>query len=265
MLLLGVSLWIRLRLSRKPDRSRRWSTRARAARSRWSTRSAKWGNLKIVLLALVGLTAGQAVVWYTGQFYALFFLEKMLKVDGGATNLLVADRPADRHAVLRVLRLAVGQDRPQADHHAGLYPGGPDLFPAVQDPDRRRQSAVGRRRGQRAGDRGGRPGRLLVPVRPRRQDGVQPLVRPGQVVPGQGRRHLRQPGRAGRLGGPGRDRRDDHRLVPWPDPGQDDLQGPQDGLGEGTGRGPEDRRLSGQGRSRSDQQAAGGRDPARSW
>jgi hypothetical protein len=51
---------------------------------------AKWGNLKIVILALVGLTAGQAVVWYTGQFYALFFLEKMLKVDGGLTNMLVA-------------------------------------------------------------------------------------------------------------------------------------------------------------------------------
>src|SRR4030095_552040 len=50
----------------------------------------RWSNLKIVILALVGLTAGQAVVWYTGQFYALFFLEKMLKVDGALTNTLVA-------------------------------------------------------------------------------------------------------------------------------------------------------------------------------
>jgi MFS family permease len=48
------------------------------------------GNLKLVILALVGLTAGQAVVWYTGQFYALFFLEKTLKVDGALTNVLVA-------------------------------------------------------------------------------------------------------------------------------------------------------------------------------
>jgi MFS family permease len=47
-------------------------------------------NLKLVVLALVGLTAGQAVVWYTGQFYALFFLEKTLKVDGLTTNTLVA-------------------------------------------------------------------------------------------------------------------------------------------------------------------------------
>ena len=41
----------------------------------------QWKNLKIVILALVGLTAGQAVVWYTGQFYALFFLTQQLKVD----------------------------------------------------------------------------------------------------------------------------------------------------------------------------------------
>jgi MFS family permease len=50
----------------------------------------RWSNLKLVLLALAGLTAGQAVVWYTGQFYALFFLEKMLKVDGATANGLVA-------------------------------------------------------------------------------------------------------------------------------------------------------------------------------
>ena len=42
----------------------------------------QWKNLKIVILALVGLTAGQAVVWYSGQFYALFFLTNVLKVDG---------------------------------------------------------------------------------------------------------------------------------------------------------------------------------------
>jgi len=51
---------------------------------------ANWGNLKIVILALVGLTAGQAVVWYTGQFYALFFLTQTLKVDAVAANLMIA-------------------------------------------------------------------------------------------------------------------------------------------------------------------------------
>ena len=50
----------------------------------------RWPNLKLVLLALLGLTAGQAVVWYTGQFYALFFLTQTLKIDGATANLLVA-------------------------------------------------------------------------------------------------------------------------------------------------------------------------------
>ena len=50
----------------------------------------RWKNLKIVILALFGLTAGQAVVWYTGQFYALFFLTQTLKVDGQTANFLIA-------------------------------------------------------------------------------------------------------------------------------------------------------------------------------
>ncbi|MDF0753073.1 MFS transporter, partial [Marinobacter sp. 71-i] len=50
----------------------------------------RWGNLRIVLVALFGAVVGQAVVWYTGQFYALFFLEKTLKVDGMTANVLIA-------------------------------------------------------------------------------------------------------------------------------------------------------------------------------
>ena len=51
---------------------------------------ARWSNLKLVIIALVGAVAGQAVVWYAGQFYALFFLEKTLKVDGATANILIA-------------------------------------------------------------------------------------------------------------------------------------------------------------------------------
>jgi MFS family permease len=50
----------------------------------------QWSNLKVVLIALLGAVMGQAVVWYTGQFYALFFLERMLRVDGATTNILTA-------------------------------------------------------------------------------------------------------------------------------------------------------------------------------
>src|SRR5260370_4110530 len=51
---------------------------------------ARWANLKIVLICLLGAVMGQAVVWYTGQFYALFFLERMLRVDGATTNIMTA-------------------------------------------------------------------------------------------------------------------------------------------------------------------------------
>ena len=89
VLLLGVSLWIRLQLSESPS-FQKMVDEGKGSKKPLADSFAKWGNLKIVILALVGLTAGQAVVWYTGQFYALFFLEKMLKVDGGLTNGLVA-------------------------------------------------------------------------------------------------------------------------------------------------------------------------------
>jgi len=89
ILLLGVSLWIRLQLNESPA-FQRMVDEGKASKQPLKDSFGRWPNLKIVLLALVGLTAGQAVVWYTGQFYALFFLEKTLKVDGALTNGLVA-------------------------------------------------------------------------------------------------------------------------------------------------------------------------------
>jgi predicted MFS family arabinose efflux permease len=87
--LLMVSLWIRLRLNESPV-FQKMVAEGKASKAPLTESFAKWPNLKLVILALAGLTAGQAVVWYTGQFYSLFFLEKMLKVDGALTNTLVA-------------------------------------------------------------------------------------------------------------------------------------------------------------------------------
>lgn len=89
ILLLGVSLWIRLKLAESPAFAR-MKAEGKASSSPLKDSFAKWPNLKLVLIALLGLTAGQAVVWYTGQFYALFFLEKTLKVDGALANILIA-------------------------------------------------------------------------------------------------------------------------------------------------------------------------------
>ena len=95
----------------------------------------QWKNLKIVILALLGAVAGQAVVWYTGQFYALFFLTQTLKVDGDDRQHPDRGLAADRHAVLHRVRRAVGQDRPQADHHGRLPARRADLLPDVQGAD----------------------------------------------------------------------------------------------------------------------------------
>jgi MFS family permease len=89
ILLLGVSLWIRLRLNESPV-FQQMVDEGKTSKKPLAESFGQWSNLKLVILALAGLTAGQAVVWYTGQFYALFFLEKMLKVDGALTNTLVA-------------------------------------------------------------------------------------------------------------------------------------------------------------------------------
>jgi hypothetical protein len=87
--LLAVSMWIRLKLNESPV-FQKMVDEGRTSKRPLTEAFADRANLKLVVLALVGLTAGQAVVWYTGQFYALFFLEKTLKVDGLTTNALVA-------------------------------------------------------------------------------------------------------------------------------------------------------------------------------
>lgn len=87
--LLGISVWIRLSMSESPA-FLKMKSEGKASKAPLTEAFAKWGNLKIVILALVGLTAGQAVVWYTGQFYALFFLTQTLKVDGPTANILIA-------------------------------------------------------------------------------------------------------------------------------------------------------------------------------
>ena len=89
LILLGVSVWIRLKLNESPL-FRQMKAEGKGSKAPLTESFARWGNLKIVLLALFGLTAGQAVVWYTGQFYTLFFLTQTLKVDSQTANLLIA-------------------------------------------------------------------------------------------------------------------------------------------------------------------------------
>ncbi|MES2323839.1 MAG: MFS transporter [Pseudomonadota bacterium] len=89
VLLLGVSVWIRLSMNESPAFAK-MKAEGKTSKAPLTEAFLKPKNAKIVILALIGLTMGQAVVWYTGQFYALFFLTQTLKVDGATANILIA-------------------------------------------------------------------------------------------------------------------------------------------------------------------------------
>jgi MFS family permease len=87
--LLGISLYIRLQMAESPA-FQKMKNEGKLSKSPLGESFGQWGNLKIVILALFGLVAGQAVVWYTGQFYALFFMTQVLKVDAYTANIMIA-------------------------------------------------------------------------------------------------------------------------------------------------------------------------------
>ncbi|MCJ2049533.1 MHS family MFS transporter [Methylobacterium sp. J-070] len=89
VLLLGVSVWIRLQLSESPA-FQKMKEEGTTSKAPLTEAFGQWRNAKFAIIALFGLVAGQGVVWYTGQFYALFFLQSILKVDGYTANLLIA-------------------------------------------------------------------------------------------------------------------------------------------------------------------------------
>lgn len=89
IVLLAVSMWIRLQLNESPV-YQKMKDEGSTSKAPLTEAFGKWSNLKYVLICLFGAGMGQAVVWYGGQFYAQFFLEKTMKVDGATTNILIA-------------------------------------------------------------------------------------------------------------------------------------------------------------------------------
>jgi MFS family permease len=87
--LLGVSVWIRLQMEESPA-FKKMKAEGTHSKAPISEAFGQWKNAKVAIIALLGLVMGQAVVWYTGQFYALFFMGQVLKVDGFTTNMLIA-------------------------------------------------------------------------------------------------------------------------------------------------------------------------------
>ena len=89
ILLLAVSVWIRLSMNESPA-FKKMKEEGKVSKAPLTESFGQWKNGKIVLLALFGVVMGQGVVWYTGQFYALFFLTSVLRVDSAAANILIA-------------------------------------------------------------------------------------------------------------------------------------------------------------------------------
>jgi MFS family permease len=89
IVLLGLTLWIQLRLQESPVYVQMKAS-GRASARPWADAFGNWKNLRLILIALFGAMVGQAVVWYAAQFYVLFFIERTLKIDAALTNILVA-------------------------------------------------------------------------------------------------------------------------------------------------------------------------------
>ena len=89
VVLLGISVWIRMQMNESPV-FQKMKEEGKQSKAPLSEAFGQWKNAKIAILALLGAVAGQAVVWYSGQFYALFFLQNVLKVDPQSTNIMVA-------------------------------------------------------------------------------------------------------------------------------------------------------------------------------
>ena len=191
VVLLGVSLWIRMQLSESPVFLKMKSA---GTTSRAPLREAfgNWSNLKIVLVSLAGAVMGQAVVWYCGQFYALFFLERTLRVDGATTNILTAIALCLATPCFVLFGWLSDKIGRKPIILAGCSARGADVFPAVPRADPVRQSGVVRRSGVRAGDRHRRSIAMFVPIRSHRQEQIRlDVVRYRQELSRQGGRLLR--------------------------------------------------------------------------
>jgi MFS family permease len=89
IILVIISLYIRLKMKESPIFAQLKATGMTSTKP-LTEAFTKWANLKLVLISLFGATAGQGVVWYTGQFYALFYMQTVLKVNVKTANIVVA-------------------------------------------------------------------------------------------------------------------------------------------------------------------------------
>ena len=142
LILLIFSVYIRLKLNESPV-FQRMKAEGRGSKAPLTESFLHYPNNKYVLLALLGATAGQGVVWYTGQFYALFFLTITLKMDGQTAYTMIAASLLLGTPVLHRLRVALGQDRAAEDHPRRLPHRRAHVLPAVPGAHALREPGAG--------------------------------------------------------------------------------------------------------------------------
>jgi MFS family permease len=169
--LLLILVYIRLQLQESPE-FQEIKAAGKLSKAPLTESFGEWANLKIVILALLGATCGQAVVWYGGQFYALLFLEKTLQVDSTSAQLVMAAALFIATPFFVVFGALSDQHRPQEDRARGLPDRGAHVFPDLQGPHAIRESGAGCGGDDGAGDGGRRSDDMQLPVRPRGQEAI---------------------------------------------------------------------------------------------
>ncbi len=167
LILLGFSVYIRLKLQESPI-FKAMKSQGKGSKAPLTDSFANWSNAKVVLLALFGATAGQGVVWYAGQFYALFFLTLYLKVDYLTAYMLIGISLIIGTPFFIVFGSPVRQDRPQVDHHGRLPDRRADVHPALQGAHAQRQPGASSRSRRRPRSASPPPTARCTSSRPRR-------------------------------------------------------------------------------------------------
>ncbi len=167
VLLLAVSVWIRLSMNESPA-FKKMKEEGRTSKAPLSESFGQWKNLKIVILALVGLTMGQAVVWYSGQFYAQIFLKGPLKVDANTADIMISLALVIGTPFFIVFGTLSDKIGRKPIIMAGCLLCALTYFPVVQGVDGGGQPRPGEGAGEFEGHGHRRSERMLVPVQPDR-------------------------------------------------------------------------------------------------
>ena len=194
--LLAISVWIRLSLNESPA-FKRMKEEGKTSKAPLAESFGQWKNGKIVLLALLGLTAGQGVVWYTGQFYALFFLTAQLKVEPTTAQLMIGASlllGTPFFIVFGALSDKIGR---KPIIMAGCLIAALTFFPLFGALTKAANPELAAAQAKNKVDRPRRSGAVLVPGQPDRpRDRLQDAVRHRQALPGAKLGQLRQRRRA---------------------------------------------------------------------